>query len=396
MRTARHMMVLFLIIILGFGLTACTDEDGTNCVEELTSSRSYSGHEIDLDTNNFVNVYPDTVGKRLDDCQTCHRAGIEGTDTDRVYNSCDYCHLLEFPNPRYETGVPGDFADTLNAYGLAYLGAGRTREAIFAIRNEDADGDGYTNQEEILSNRYPGDASSTPGQILAPMIEISLEDILAMESHSQFMLMNTTKQQFDDYVTYQGIRLEYLLVAAGVDLHGAEGITVYAPDGFGKDFSMEEMEMGYPKGTFYMTPDFPDPEMELVNYPDTLPDRVQDQMPIPDSLYLMLATHRDGALLDTAYYDSESGKLEGEGPYRLVMPQKVPSRPDRGLRYPEYGDGWDFQDDFDHNAGSCVRGACVIRVNPMPAGMEEFDWKNGWSLITDKKVIIYGHGVPMD
>jgi hypothetical protein len=36
---------------------------------------------------------------------------------------------------------------------------------------------------------------------------------------------------------------------------------------------------------------------------------------------------------------------------------------------------------------------CVIRINPMPEGYEEYDWKNGWSLIEDKKIIIYGHGV---
>ncbi len=29
----------------------------------------------------------------------------------------------------------------------------------------------------------------------------------------------------------------------------------------------------------------------------------------------------------------------------------------------------------------------------MPEGYEEFDWKNGWPLIRDKKVVIYGHGV---
>ena len=74
--------------------------------------------------------------------------------------------------------------------------------------------------------------------------------------------------------------------------------------------------------------------------------------------------------------DGASGRLTGEGPYRLVIPQAVPSRPDRGKRYGSYGDGWDYDPEIDHNAGAVVRGACVIRVNPMPEGYEEFDWKN--------------------
>lgn len=58
-----------------------------------------------------------------------------------------------------------------------------------------------------------------------------------------------------------------------------------------------------------------------------------------------------------------------------------------------YNDGWDFDEAIDHNAGKCVRGMCVIRINPMPVGHEDFDWKNGWSLIQDKAIILYGHGV---
>ena len=58
-----------------------------------------------------------------------------------------------------------------------------------------------------------------------------------------------------------------------------------------------------------------------------------------------------------------------------------------------FGDGWDFNPKIDHNAGACVRGACVIRVNPAPAGFEEYDWKNGWPLIAEGRVVIFGRGV---
>jgi hypothetical protein len=384
------MVVCFLAAVVVMGAcSSSSDDDGT----VILSSRSYSGHATDEDANNFVTVYPDALGTRLDDCKTCHRAGVAGTDTETIYNVCDYCHLLEFPDDRLETGVPETFEDTLNVYGLAYADEGRDRHALTRIQAADTDGDGYTNEAEIRELRYPGDADSRPDQPLAPTVAFSLVDIEAMPFHEQFMLMVTTKQQFDDYVTYGGITVADLLAAAGVDLNGAEGITVFAPDGFGKDFSMAEIEQQFPNGIFYQTPSFDDPDKELVNYPDPLPASYQDGDEIDGILRLMLAYTRDGVLLDTAYYDGESGRLTGEGPFRLVIPQAVPSRPDRGKSYGPYHDGWDYDPDIDHNAGSCVRGACVIRVNPMPDGYEEFDWKNGWSLIEEGRVVIYGHGV---
>lgn len=392
MNRAKGLALVIGFCVMAAMLGACSsgsDDDGG----ERVSSRSYSGHETDEDANNLVSVYPDTVGTRLDDCKTCHRAGVEGTDTETVYNVCDYCHLLEFPNERLKTGVPATFEDTLNPYGLAYADAGRDRAALRRIRAADADGDGYTSDAEIRELRYPGDPGSRPDQPLAPVIELTSADIEAMPVHEQFMLMVTTQQQFDDYVTYGGVTVADLLAAAGVDLSGAEGITVFAPDGFGKDFSMEEIAREFPRGTFYQTPVFPDPLMELVNYPDPLPAPYQDGEEIPDLLRLMLAYTRDGERLETSYYESGSGKLTGEGPFRLIIPQSVPSRPDRGKSYGPYKDGWDYGPSIDHNAGACVRGACVIRVNPMPAGYEEYDWKNGWSLIEDGKVVIYGHGV---
>jgi len=373
-------------------LAGCSsDSDGDT--QTVVSSRSYKGHESDADSNNFVTAYPGAVGTRLDDCKTCHRAGEAGTDTETVYNSCDYCHLIEYPNDSLETGVPETFADTLNAFGTAYYKAGRETNAFKAIARPDSAGDGYDNDTEIKALRHPGSAESNPGQALAPVVTLNASDIAAMPQHSQFLLMVTTRQQFDDYVTYGGVTIADLLASAGVDMTGVEGVTVFAPDGFGKDFSIAQIQDEFPKGIFYQTPAFTDPAMELVNYPAVLPEGVADGQEIPDVLRLMLAVTRDGAALDVSYYESETGKLNGEGPYRLVIPQRVASRPDRGSTLSPYGDGWDYDRTIDHNAGACVRGACVIRVNPMPDGYEEYDWKNGWSLIEDAQVVIYGHGV---
>lgn len=99
-----------ILITLAAGITftlPATD------AQQISSSRAYTGHETDLDANNFASAYPSIIGTRLNDCQTCHRAGIEGTDTGQVYNGCGYCHLIPFPEKGCLTGVPKNFGDTL-------------------------------------------------------------------------------------------------------------------------------------------------------------------------------------------------------------------------------------------------------------------------------------------
>lgn len=110
----------------------------------------------------------------------------------------------------------------------------------------------------------------------------------------------------------------------------------------------------------------------------------------------MLAYERDGIALDTSYLDVASGKIDGEGPLRIVVPQATPGKPDRGLKYSPTtcNDGYDYNEEADHNAGSMVRGVMAIRIDPMPAGVEEFDYMNGgWAYINAKQAIVYGHNV---
>jgi hypothetical protein len=86
----------------------------------------------------------------------------------------------------------------------------------------------------------------------------------------------------------------------------------------------------------------------------------------------------------------------GEGPLRIVVPQEHPGKPDRGSKFSPTGcdDGFDFREDADHNAGSMVRGVIAIRIDPMPAGVEEFDSRNGSRAYPDAgHLIIYGHNV---
>jgi hypothetical protein len=364
-------------------------------------SRAYVGHENDRDIHNFIRQYPKAAGTRLDDCQTCHRSGVTGTDTEREYSPCGYCHLLQYPNPRYKTGVPKNYEDTLNAYGLAYKKAGRTKEALASIADLDSDGDTVANSKEIGELRYPGDAASRPGQPLAPVVTLSWSQIEKLPRLTQFMLMNTTSEPFDDYTTYSGVRLVDVLAAARVDLKGATGITVFAPDGYSIDYTLEDVTGPFPKPYFYAAPGkIQDKEKVFIKYPASIPEGVVDGNEIPNIPWLLLAFRRDGKRLDSAQYEKGTGRLTGEGPYRLIKPQRDvggdpvrPGRPDRSVKSKVFGDEWDYSKSLDHNAGFCVRGATVIRINPMPAGFEEYDWKNGWPLVAAQQLVIFGMGV---
>lgn len=364
-------------------------------------SRAYVGHANDKDVQNFVAQYPKMAGTRLDDCQTCHRSGVAGTDTEREYSICGYCHLLQYPNPKYKTGVPKSYEETLNVFGLAYKQRGRTAEALAAIARLDSDGDGFSNGQEISDLRYPGDRASKPGQPFAPTVTLNWNDIRKLPKQEQFMLMNTTSEPFDDYTSYAGVRVQELLKAAHVDLSGATSITVFAPDGYNTDYAIDDISGPFPKPYFYSEPGtIQDKERIFVKYPEKLPAGVADGKQVPTTPWLLLALERDGKLLDVAQYEKGTGRMAGEGPYRLIKPQRnvagdasKPGRPDRSIKSKVFGDGWDFDKELDHNAGSCVRGTTAIRINPMPAGFEEYDWKNGWPLVSEKKLVIFGRGV---
>jgi hypothetical protein len=391
--------ILVLLTVLGMATAAGWILVGNAWGE--VKSRAYVGHENDQDIHNFIRQYPKAAGTRLDDCQTCHRSGAAGTDTEREYSPCGYCHLLQYPSARYKTGVPKNYEDTLNSYGLAYKKAGRSAKAITAIAESDSDGDGFSNAKEIAGLRYPGDSGSRPGQPLAPAVTLNWNDIRKLPRQSQFMLMNTSSEPFDDYATYAGVRVRDLLEAAHVELKGAVGITVFAPDGYNTDYTIEDITGPFPKPYFYAAPGkIEDKERVLAKYPALIPAGVSDGKEVPDVPWLLLAFERDGKPLDSAQYEKGTGRLAGEGPYRLVKPQRDvagdptrPGRPDRSVRSKIFGDEWDYSKTLDHNAGSCVRGATVIRVNPMPAGFEEYDWKNGWPLVSKRQIVIFGKGV---
>jgi hypothetical protein len=381
--------VSLLLVLLSCSCSGCFDGGSTEIADPV-SSRSYKGHEDDTDANNLVGVYPSLVGTRLDDCQTCHSGRIE--DGKLVGSSCDHCHDLVL----HASGHTPE--ETLNAFGLDYLAAGRSRQALEDIKGEDSDGDGFPNDEELLAQRYPGSELSRPGQAVARLLTVTLDELEALRAHSQLMLVNTARQQFDDYAIYRGVTIEDLLDARNISLEGATGITVIAPDGYMKSLPIDYVDRVFPPPLFYSGLDSETLGLDcgLVTYPESLPDGLSDDSPIPGEHRLMLGFERNGAALDSSSLDVTEGKIVGEGPLRIVVPQEKPGKPDRGskLSPTACGDGFDFNEEADHNAGSMVRGVVAIRIDPVPAGVEEFDYMNGgWAYVDAGELILYGHGV---
>jgi hypothetical protein len=307
-------------------------------------------------------------------------------------SSCDNCHDLLLH------GDGGLAAETLNGFGKDYLASGRSIEALRDIQRSDSDGDGFSNGEEIEEGRYPGSDLSRPGQETAATLTVRVEEIYELSTHSQFMLANNTQQRFDDYLTYRGVTVEELLAHLEIDFSGATGITVIAPDGYQKSLPFAMVTEVFPQPAFFggLGSETLGAECALVNYPEELPAELADGSPIPGEHRLLLAFQRNGQPLDPVELDVTEGKIEGEGPLRLVVPEARPGAPDRGSSYSpsSCGDGYDFRPDADHNAGHMVRGVVAIRIDPMPPGVEEFDFMNGgWAYLEADELVVYGHGV---
>jgi hypothetical protein len=395
-------MKRILILCLITCLPACSSSDD----QERLSSRAYKGHESNADMNSFASVYPATIGTRLDDCQTCHKGDTfsydkGGGNIASVFkNACDYCHLIQHPDADFIEAQPTGYTQTLNPYGTDYSEAGRSRQAIRDIADSDSDSDSYSNKDEIADLKYPGDPDSMPGQQVAPSVIMTMADLRALTAYDQFLLCNSSKQEYDDYASYEGVKLKDLLEALAVDPNDPdiEGITVIAPDGYMKDFSMDQVLNPFPASLYYAGLDNATlgAECGFVNYPDTLPAGLVDGEEIPGEQWLSLAYLRDGLPMDPSNLDISSGRINGEGPFRIIVPQSIAGSPDRGSKYSpsDCNDGFDYDDSKDHNAGAMVRGVTGIRINPLPAGTEDFDNRNGgWAFIDSESVIIYGHGI---
>jgi len=394
MRTASFALALALV--------------GAGCARdrsEAVSSSAYRGHESDRDVSAFVRAYPAAAGSRLDDCQTCHRGGVftaSGGGGGRTVpkNPCDYCHLVRHPAEGFAEPMPADYRATLNAYGLAYRAGGRDAEALRALDGADSDGDGAANGVEIAALRYPGDAASRPGQPAAPLRAFTIDELRALPAHTDFLLVNASRQTNDFYAGYRGVRLRDLLIAAGVDPDdaGFEGVTAFAPDGYLKDVAAAAINAPFPQAVFHGGLDSATvgAECGFVRYPAPLPAGVAAGAPIPGEQWLLVGYERDGRPMDAASLEPATGRIRGEGPLRLVVPQSRPGAPDRGSGTDPRacGGAHAYAIDADHNADPMVRGVIALRVNPLPPGVEDFDHRNGgWAFVETPRIVVYGFGV---
>ena len=106
---------------------------------------------------------------------------------------------------------------------------------------------------------------------------------------------------------------------------------------------------------------------------------------------MLLALKREGVPLVAAAL-SKDNKLDGEGPYRVIVPQKVAVAPRSAPARPQdQGGPWPYRADWDHNAGSSTRAVTLMRVEPLPPGTTDIDIAEaGWKYIDEGKIVIYG------
>ena len=316
--------------------------------------------------------------------------------------SCQWCH------ESYGYDGAGEIEDTMNQYGNDYKIAGRNAAAVTAIDILDSDGDGYTNGDEIAAGTFPGNANDQPGLTPAPSKVYTRAQLEAMDQHTQFMLMNASRSD-DKYVEYSGVPIKDLLDDAGI-LPSATGITVYAPDGwyqyhpleYNEDTEMYHVygnmpgeDYQYPPATYYYNQQADMAENPTDGWceydaPSCAGRSHGDNIFVENGLKALLAISRDGAPLDPGVLTDEN-KLDGEGPYRVVVPQKNVTPPDQSSRADNQNVVWPYTYDWDHSAGACSRSATIIRVEPLPEGTTDVDiLEAGWSYVDDEKVLIYG------
>ncbi len=377
----------------------------------LTCYAAYN-HQGDTDSANFRTAYPQAVGTKLDSCAVCHSGGSYTTGTPpnqktTTLGGCQWCHYL--------TNYGADLSEatlvkTLNSYGLAYKNNGRNANALQAIGSLDSDGDGYSNKAEIAALRYPGDPNDDPSKVAAPYKVFTRQQVEAMPQHTQFLLMNASKST-DSYVQYTGVTVERLLKR--LKLSSATAITVFSPDGFFQYHpfqpdpspSLYHVYGTYPAANFYYNPQADvaiNPSTGWADYsaPSAAGRNNGDPIVNRDGLKMILAIKRDGQYLTPGVLTSQN-KLDGEGPFRIVPPQKVPGPPDQRSTAANAQNPnvwvWPYQPNGDHNAGFSSRSVTMIRVEPLPAGTTDIDTlEAGWPYIDEDKIVVYGAINPLE
>ena len=378
----------------------------------LTASNSAWGayhHEGERDAAKFLDVYPEMKGTKLDHCALCHSGGeIVKRGKTIELGSCQWCH--EHWGYHGEGGATA-LAETLNNYGTAYKDADRNVAAIETIKPLDSDGDGVSNHDDITQGVFPGNEKDKPGLKAAPYRIYTRAQLEAIGAHTQFLLMNTSRSG-DFYAEYTGVPMEDLLKDAGV-LSSADSAIVFAPDGWSQHHPIDYLDDSfntnyhlsgraaggvhqYPEATYQYNIQADKTQTPSVGWCDySAPSCVGrnhgDTIVVDGGLKAILAYKREGVYLTPGVLNSDN-KLDGEGPFRLVVPQKADGPPDQSSKSDAQGVHWPYNEDgVDHNAGACTRSTTIIKVEPLPDGITDIDiLEAGWDYVDQNKIIVYG------
>jgi hypothetical protein len=337
---------------------------------------AYKAHNNDADVSLFLQAYPSAAGTKLDNCYLCHTGSPDGKK-----DSCDYCHSTYGFSPPH-----GDILSTLNSYGLAYYNAAGTPDPFVSIAGTDSDKDNFTNEEEILAGRLPGDSSDYPGVAEAPAKTYDRSAIRKLPKVTQFMAVDTAKSG-DFFAEYSGVDMWTLLLDAGIS-DDAYSITVYAADGYSKSFQVSDLKEDYEQGIFLS-------KYPWISFP--LSVDYKNGKHLPGKINYLLAYEREGFPLQESKIvvdGSNKYHLDGEGPYRFVTPLTEPVVPDRSA--------WSIDRDNPpypynpnrpviRNGDNCIKVAVAIKVisndNPKP----QYDWNGrAWEMVEKGELVVYG------
>jgi hypothetical protein len=337
---------------------------------------AYKGHADDRDIEAVLATYPDLKGTPTDSCATCHRSGEVNDPLNaggrRHENHCDYCHAVFVREKRNVT-------ETLNAYGSAYLAAGRNVAAVRSLAAKDADDDHFSNDAEFKKGTNPGDAASNPAAAVAPSRTFGAPALRALAPViEQTVFVNTTKSRSgDSYSEFRGQSAWAVLRAIGI-ADSATSVDFLAADGYERTFTVAELKRRWPQAAPVMG--LGPSDLGPCGWVTYRARKLDAATRLPAAA-IMLAFEQDGQALATATLDATSGRLVGgNGPLRLIAPQVDISPPD----LPQTADAscaakvapaHRFHEEYDHNGGKSVSAIVAVRVNPLPKGTRDADWQ---------------------
>lgn len=339
---------------------------------------AYKAHNSDSDTEMFIRAYPTAKDTKLDNCYLCHTGGNMGK---KYLDACDYCHATYGFKPPH-----GDITKTFNSFGAAYYESGRSLKGLQEISTLDSDGDSFTNAEEILAGKLPGDANDNPDVAEAPAKVYTRTTIHTLPKTEQPMAVDTAKAG-DFYAAYAGVDMWTLLQDAKIT-DQATDITVFAADGYSRNFTIDEIKQDYLQSKFFTM--FP-----WLNFPSywTLPNGEQ----LPGKLRFLLAYERDGApLLQSKIVADAAGKssMDGEGTYRFITPLTEPIVPDRSQYSIDREDApYPFNPNRPviRNGDYCIKAVVAIRVNTADNKSAQYDWSGkSWQMVEKGELVVYG------